>query len=67
MELKPEIAAQMGSVMVYTHLPNVEFLTAGDSSPTCLVETLHRQKIETDGIVVASIHGGNVAPFARPR
>jgi hypothetical protein len=67
MELKSEIPAQMGSVMVYTHLLNAELVTAGDSSPICLAETLHRQKIETHGIVVASIHGGNVVPFARPQ
>jgi hypothetical protein len=54
-------------VMVYTHLLNAEFLTAGDTSPTCLAETLNRQKIETHGIVVAPIHGGNVVPFARPQ
>jgi len=56
----------MGSVMVYTQVPNAAFVTAGDTAPSCLAQTLDLQKIPTNPIEIAPIHGGNVAPLARP-
>jgi glyoxylase-like metal-dependent hydrolase (beta-lactamase superfamily II) len=57
----------MGSVMVYTHLSNAEFLTSADTAQSCLVETLDRQKIAKTQIVMAPIHGGYVGPLVRPQ